>query len=74
MSTPMEERVRQLELDAIERKVQVEFLVRVVEENTKAITKLTEVLNRGKGAAWAMAGAYTLVGGLVGAAVSWFKG
>jgi hypothetical protein len=70
----MEDRIRQLELDAVERKVQVEFLVRVVEDNTKAITNLTEVLNKGKGAAWAMAGMYTLFGGAIATAVSWIRG
>lgn len=70
----METRVRDLEIDAAKREVQVEFLVQVVKDNTKAITELTEVLNRGKGAAWAMAGVYTLFGGLVATAISWFKG
>lgn len=69
----MEDRVRQLELDAVEQKVKIEFLVKVVEANTSAITQLTEVLNKGKGAAWAMAGVYTLFGGAIATAISWFK-
>jgi hypothetical protein len=70
----MEDRVRQLELDAVERRVQVQFLVDVVEANTKAINELTTVLNKGKGAAWAMAGVYTLFGGAVATFVSWVRG
>ncbi len=70
----METRVRELEIDAARREIQVEFLVKVVEANTAAITELTTVLNKGKGAAWAMAGVYALFGGLIATAVSWFKG
>jgi hypothetical protein len=73
MSNTMEERVRQLELDAVERRVQMDFLVKVVEENTKAITELTTVLNKGKGAAWVMAGVYTLFGGFLAFVLSWFR-
>jgi hypothetical protein len=69
----METRVRELEIDAAKREMQVEFLVKVVESNTAAITELTTVLNKGKGAAWAMAGVYTLFGGLIATAISWFK-
>jgi hypothetical protein len=74
MSALLEERVRELELDAVERRVQVEFLVKVVEDNTSAIKQLTAVLNKGKGAAWAMAGVYTLFGGAVATFVSWVRG
>lgn len=74
MSTPLEERVRELELDAVERRVQVEFLVKVVEDNTSAIKQLTEVLNKGKGAAWAMAGVYTFLGGALASLISYFRG
>ncbi len=70
----MEERIRQLEIDAAKREVQVEFLVKVVEANTAAITELTTVLNKGKGAAWAMAGVYTLFGGIIATIIAWFRG
>jgi hypothetical protein len=70
----METRLRELEIDAAERRIQFEFLAKVVEDNTKAITELTTVLNKGKGAAWAMAGVYTLFGGAVATFVSWVRG
>jgi hypothetical protein len=72
--TGMEDRVRQLEMDAVERRVQVEFLAKVVEDNTQALTQLTAVLNKGKGAAWVMAGTYTLFGGAIATAIAYFKG
>lgn len=70
----MEARIRQLEIDAAERKVQVNFLADVVQDNTNAIKELTSVLNKGRGAAWAMAGAYTIFGGAVATLITWIKG
>lgn len=73
MSIAMEDRVRELEISQAKQEVQVDFLVKVVEANTTAITELTAVLNKGKGAAWAMAGVYTLFGGAIATFVSWVR-
>jgi hypothetical protein len=74
MSQELESRVRELEIKDARKDVIIENLVDVVSENTKAITELTAVLNRGKGAAWMMAGAYTFFGGAVGFLINYFKG
>lgn len=68
----METRVRQLEINDARNEVMIGNLEKVVTQNTNAITELTAVLNKGKGAAWMMAGAYTLFGGAVATLLSWF--
>lgn len=73
MSTTMEDRVRQLEISVATQEVVLENITKVVEDNTCAIKELTAVLNKGKGAAWAMAGVYTALGGVLYAVVDWFK-
>lgn len=70
----MESRVRQLEIDYARQEVIVDHMAKVVEANTEAINQLVTVLNKGKGAAWAMAGVYTLFGGAIATAIAWFKG
>lgn len=73
MSNTVEERIRQLELSDARKDVALANLTLVVQANTAAITELTAVLNRGKGAAWAMAGVYTIFGGLLATIISYLK-
>lgn len=72
--TGMEERVRLLEISAARQEVMVATLMKVVEDNTSAIDKLTEVLNKSKGAGWALSGVAILIGSLVGFIVALVKG
>lgn len=70
----MEQRVREIEIAQARMEVVVQQMGLVLADNTKAIRELTGVLNKGKGAMWVMAGAYTLLGGVVAAIIAWIKG
>jgi len=71
----LDSRVRDLEIGQAKQGVVMEQMAKVVQDNTDAITALTEALNKGKGAVSLFnLAASAGVGGFLVAAFNYFKG
>lgn len=62
MTVGLETRVRDLEIEQAKQGVVVQTLAQAVNENTAATKELTTVLNKSRGAWWALGGLAAAVG------------
>lgn len=73
MSVGLETRVRDLEIEQAKQGVVVETLAVAVNENTAATKELTTVLNKSRGAWWALGGLAMGAGYILNLISDWVK-